>query len=134
MAGHAHDDSPAPTTGPTVVSVSPRNPKVRTIQVARPTMADASFLLPTLKGLAITMRHFFRNVTTKADVETIQHPEVTKPYPERTRGLHRLMLRDDGSVRCVACMCCPTLCPANCITIVLADSPDGRVEKYPLVF
>ena len=44
------------------------------------------------------------------------------------------MLRDDGRVRCVACMCCPTVCPANCITIVPAETDDKGVEKYPAVF
>jgi NADH-quinone oxidoreductase subunit I len=116
------------------VSVSPRSAKVRTVRVTRPPMADATFVSATLQGLAITMKHFFRNVTTKADVETVQYPEEKLPYPERNRGLHRLMLRDDGSVRCVACMCCPTVCPANCITIVPGESPDGRVEKYPVKF
>jgi NADH-quinone oxidoreductase subunit I len=31
-------------------------------------------------------------------------------------------------------MCCPTVCPANCITIVPAETPDGRIEKYPAIF
>src|SRR5688500_8865877 len=122
------------TDGPTVVSVSKKNPKVRTVRVGRPDKSEASFIPATLKGLAITVKHFFRNISTGADIATLQYPEEKKPYPERNRGLHRLMLRDDGSVRCVACMCCPTVCPANCITIVPAESPDGRVEKYPLVF
>ena len=55
-------------------------------------------------------------------------------YPERHRGLHRLMLRDDGQVRCVACMMCPTVCPAHCITIVPEEAPDGRIEKRPKIF
>jgi NADH-quinone oxidoreductase subunit I len=131
---HGHAPTPAPTSGPKVLGVSPRNPRVRTIQVGRPAKAEASFIPAALKGLAITVKHFFRNVSTGADIATIQYPEEKQPYPERNRGLHRLMLRDDGSVRCVACMCCPTVCPANCITIVPAEATDGRVEKYPLVF
>ena len=54
-------------------------------------------------------------------------------YPERFRGLHRLMLRDDGAVRCVACMCCPTVCPAHCITIVPEETGNGN-EKRPAIF
>lgn len=108
--------------------------RVRTVTVHRPTPEESSFLPATLKALGVTVKHFFRNVTTKVDVETVQYPEEKKPYPERNRGLHRLMKRDDGTVRCVACMCCPTVCPANCITIIPAETDDEGVEKYPAVF
>ena len=117
-----------------VVSVSKKNPKVRTIRVHRPPAQNASFLKATVKGLRITMSHFFRNVATKKDVETLQYPEEKQPYPERNRGLHRLMLRDDDTARCVACMCCPTACPADCITIIPAERDDKGIEKYPAVF
>src|SRR5690606_3462306 len=109
MASHATATSATPTTGPKVLAVSAKNPKVRTVRIARPDAAEASFMTATLQGLAVTVKHFFRNVTTKADVVTVQYPEEKVPYPARNRGLHRLMHRDDGSVRCVACMCCPTV-------------------------
>ena len=70
----------------------------------------------------------------KTDIATIEYPEEKMTYPERYRGLHRLMLRDDGQVRCVACMMCPTVCPAHCITIVPEEAPDGRIEKRPEIF
>jgi NADH-quinone oxidoreductase subunit I len=129
-----HSTPVATASGPEVVSVSRKNSKVRTVRVARPPLQDASFLPATLKGLQITVKHFFKNVLTRSEVQTIQYPEEKKPYPARTRGLHRLMQRDDGSVRCVACMCCPTVCPANCITIIPAETTDNKVEKYPAVF
>ena len=44
------------------------------------------------------------------------------------------MLREDGQVRCVACMMCPTVCPAHCITIVPEEAPDGTIEKRPKIF
>jgi NADH-quinone oxidoreductase subunit I len=44
------------------------------------------------------------------------------------------MKRDDGTVRCVACMCCSTACPAKCITIEAEDTLDRGVEKRPRVF
>src|SRR5262245_4338197 len=44
------------------------------------------------------------------------------------------MVRADGKVRCVACMCCPTVCPAHCITIVAEEAPDGSIEKRPRIF
>lgn len=91
----------------------------------------------TIKGLGITLKHFVKNVFLpkgKNDIETIQYPEERLEYPERNRGLHRLMMRDDGNVRCVACMCCPTVCPAHCITIIPAETDDKGVEKYPAIF
>jgi NADH-quinone oxidoreductase subunit I len=44
------------------------------------------------------------------------------------------MLREDGAVRCVACMCCPTVCPAHCITIIPAETDNKGIEKKPAVF
>lgn len=136
MAHHAeaHDED---EQQPLVLSVSKKNPGVRVIQVKRPAPEETSFISATVKGLGITLRHFFTNVITKSGVETIQypdHPEGSLKYPARSRGLHRLMLRDDDSVRCVACMCCPTVCPAKCITIVPAQSDDNGVEKFPATF
>jgi NADH-quinone oxidoreductase subunit I len=146
---HEHEVS----TGPVVVSVSDRHPRVRTIQVVRPTPAESTFLSATFKGLGITLKHFARNlflpmrtaaarskagapvdVDFRNDIETVQYPEEKVTYPERFRGLHRLMLRDDGAVRCVACMCCPTVCPAHCITIVPEESDNPGIEKRPAVF
>ncbi|MBL4636446.1 MAG: NADH-quinone oxidoreductase subunit I [Kofleriaceae bacterium] len=130
----AHAQAEEVTTGPVVLSVSEKNSKCRTIAVDRPSPEEVSFLPALMKGLGITLKHFFVNVTTKRDVETLQYPEETEAYPERNRGLHRLMLREDDTVRCVACMCCPTVCPANCITIIPAERDDNGVEKYPAVF
>jgi NADH-quinone oxidoreductase subunit I len=135
MAHQDHDPAPDESTGPVVLRVSDRNPRVRVVQVFRPAPADATFIQASIKGLGITLKHFFRNIIGKRDVETIQYPEEKYQYPPRTRGLHRLMRReDDATVRCVACMMCPTVCPANCITIVPQESEDGRIEKRPAIF
>ncbi len=108
-----------------------------------------------LKGLGVTLRHFMKNILGKRrpvealakgtavtdkgfipynEIETIQYPEEKSFYPERFRGLHRLMQREDGNVRCVACMCCPTVCPAHCITIIPAETDSKGIEKKPAVF
>ena len=101
-------------------------------------LAQQMYLPAIAEGLGVTFRHFvknfFGNVTglrDKTDIATIEYPEEKKPYPERHRGLHRLMLRDDGQVRCVACMMCPTVCPAHCITIVPEEAPDGTHREAP---
>jgi NADH-quinone oxidoreductase subunit I len=100
-----------------------------------------SYLLGVVQGLAVTFRHLMNNWIgnllgrrKQTDIATLSYPEEKKPYPARNRGLHRLMRRDDGEVRCVACMMCPTVCPAHCITIVPEESPSGSIEKRPRIF
>jgi NADH-quinone oxidoreductase subunit I len=148
-----HGDHGDAAPGPKVLSVSDRHPRARTIQVVRPRPEETSFLAATAKGLGITIKHFARNLflplrnaaaRSKAgapadeawrnEIETVQYPEEKVTYPERYRGLHRLMLREDGAVRCVACMCCPTVCPAHCITIIPEETGNTSIEKRPAVF
>ena len=102
--------------------------------VARPQSFEQDlYLSAVIKGMGVTMKHFFTNLFNRKDMVTLQYPEERKPYPARFRGLHHLTKRDDGTVRCVACMCCPTVCPAHCITIVAEDTEDGK-EKRPRIF
>lgn len=100
------------------------------------TASERIYLWEIFKGLGVTVRQFFRNVKPggKKDTFTIQYPEQQIEYPERYRGLHRLMYRDDGQVRCVACMCCSTACPADCIHIVAGEHEDPKLEKFPASF
>src|SRR5690625_161746 len=93
-----------------------------------------SYVPEAIRGLSITSRQFFVNLFTKKEVVTIAYPEVKRDYPERYRGLHRLMYREDDQVRCVACMLCSTACPANCIHIVAGEHEDPTIEKYPVSF
>ena len=93
-----------------------------------------SYFVEAFKGIALTTRQFTRNLFGRKDVVTVSYPDVKKPYTPRFRGKHRLMRRDDGQVRCVACMLCATACPANCITIVAAEHSDKSIEKFPTTF
>ena len=151
----AHHDDEEKTEGPKVLAekTSAAGKKMRTLQVVRPEPHDASFLAASAKGFGVTLKHFARNFFLplrkaaarakagapvdekwKNEIETVQYPEEKVKYPERFRGLHRLMLREDGAVRCVACMCCPTVCPAHCITIIPAETDNKGIEKKPAVF
>jgi len=113
---------------------------VKVVTVTRPNdWAIRTFFPELVRGLLTVWRHFFPNFffpkkSPRSLIATEEYPEERHPYPERFRGLHRLTTRPDGRVRCVACMCCPTICPAHCITIVPAESDDPRVEKYPALF
>jgi NADH-quinone oxidoreductase subunit I len=112
--------------------------------VSAPTLGQRFYLLEVLSGLALTNRHFFSNMRqhvahafgrrdAKGSV-TIQYPEERRPLPPRLRTLHRLVRREDGSPRCVACMMCETVCPARCIYIVADEHPNPEIEKVPQRF
>jgi NADH-quinone oxidoreductase subunit I len=122
--------------------------------ITRPdrSLAVQSYVPEIAKGLALTARHFVQNtkewalgqrrdpVSESIDegITTISYPEQRRPYPERFRGMHRLTQRDDGSPRCVACLCCSTACPAQCIYIEAGEYPEGDprrgYERYPVRF
>ncbi|MCS7205411.1 MAG: NADH-quinone oxidoreductase subunit I [Leptospiraceae bacterium] len=89
------------------------------------------YLVEVLIGLYTTLRHVIRNLIYPEKLPTVIYPEKPKPIPAATRGLHRLMKREDGSPRCTACMLCATNCPAFCIHIKAAESDDPYIEKYP---
>jgi NADH-quinone oxidoreductase subunit I len=107
--------------------------KVVNVRRARDEMnlAERSYLPEVVRGLGVTMKHFFANVFARKYTVTLSYPEERLEYPERFRGRHRLIARDDGQVRCVACMCCSTACPTRCITILAAEHSDAKIEKYP---
>jgi NADH-quinone oxidoreductase subunit I len=111
--------------------------QVKQVERHKQGLWEKSYIPEIAKGLKITMQHFFRNLSPIKENRTTftrNYPEEVTVYPERFRGLHRLMLRNDGQVRCVACMCCSTICPANCIHIEAAEHDDPSVEKYPRIF
>jgi NADH-quinone oxidoreductase chain I len=80
-------------------------------------------ILPLLQGLKLTLKRLF---TKKI---TLQYPDEKWDVAPRWRGRHVLTVHPSGKIRCVACMLCATICPADCISIVAAAEPDNR--KYP---
>ena len=92
------------------------------------------YLIAIFKGMMITARHFFRNLFHPGQMPTILYPEQRRPYSPRFRGLQILTVKENGDIRCTACMLCATACPADCIHITAAEHPDPRVEKYPREF
>lgn len=123
-------------------------------QDPRTDIRERMYIPELLRGLAITTKHFFRNMFGTRDTNpqvvdrtgtslmtTVEYPEEKPIYPEGYRGLHRLVPRDDGKPRCVACYMCATICPAQCIYIeageyehASTDSESAVIEKYPTQF
>jgi len=99
-----------------------------------PSIWSRIYLLEVVRGLGVTLGHMLRNIVAQNNMPTLQFPDVRRTLPPRFRGRHRLTRKADGTPRCVACMMCPTACPADCIHIEAAESPDPRVEKIPVRF
>ncbi len=108
--------------------------KVKVLERPEYSVSERLLVLEIIRGIATSQRHFVRNLFNRKKVPTLRYPEEKRAYSKRWRGLHRLTFREDGSVRCVACMMCSTNCPANCITIVAGESEDPKIEKYPVSF
>ncbi|MFK7760409.1 MAG: NADH-quinone oxidoreductase subunit I [Phycisphaerales bacterium] len=104
---------------------------------------EAVYLPAIFSGMGTTLRHFFTSFGQGRTSYTMQYPEERREdlpveqggiEPSNFRGVHRLNKDADGRVKCVACMMCPTICPANCIHIEAAESPWDDREKYPAKF
>jgi NADH-quinone oxidoreductase subunit I len=115
---------------------APSKPGGRVRPVSRAHEAMERLYIPAIaQGLGVTIRHFFKNIFSKEKYSvTVQYPDVKIEYPKRFRGMHRLVPREDGKPRCVACFMCQTACPARCIHIVAGETSDTSIEKYPITF
>jgi NADH-quinone oxidoreductase subunit I len=99
----------------------------------RYSMWERAFLPEVARGLGVTIRHFLRNFgavfTHERVIPTYEYPEEPIKVPPRARNVHRLVRREDGTPRCVACLMCETICPAKCISIEAEESADAEIEK-----
>jgi NADH-quinone oxidoreductase subunit I len=98
------------------------------------TFWEGTYLSEVIRGLKVTWGHMVRNIFRQREMPTYQYPEQSKPIAVRHRSRHRLTVREDGTPKCVACMCCPTACPALCINIVAEDADAPWKEKRPKIF
>jgi NADH-quinone oxidoreductase subunit I len=98
------------------MATAPR-PDARPVEARHPgtlSLRQRFYVVEALVGLGLTARHFFANlwrhtrhalgVKGARGAVTIQYPDERRPLSPRLRSLHRLVRREDGSPRCVACM------------------------------
>ncbi len=93
------------------------------------TFIESTYLPAIVKGLWITIKHFFKKKNT------IQYPEQKREFSPVYRGQHVLMRDEHGRERCTACGLCALSCPAEAITMVASERKKGeehlyREEKY----
>ncbi|HMS29372.1 MAG TPA: NADH-quinone oxidoreductase subunit NuoI [Saprospiraceae bacterium] len=96
-------------------------------------LAEKMYLPAILKGMGITISHFFKKKAT------IQYPEQKRPMSKVFRGQHILKRDENGAERCTACGLCALACPAEAITMTAAErKPEEkqlyREEKYASVY
>lgn len=92
------------------------------------------YVTTILGGMKFTAVTFIKQITHFEKTNTLEWPEQPATYSPRFKGKHFLTLRDDGEVRCTACMLCATNCPAQCIHIEAGQHPKNEIEKYPVRF
>ena len=102
-------------------------------------LVEKLYLPAIVKGLAVTSRHFFRNlrgfVSGKNRTDfVVQYPEERVDYPDAFRGMPVLVQLENGQPKCVACGLCEFACPTDCISIVPGELQGARIERYPEAF
>ena len=102
------------------------------IRVQRPKVNKIWYLPAILSGMVFTFVTMLKNLFNKRRMPTLNYPEEKYQYSPRFKGNHVLTVKEDGDIRCTACMLCATACPADCITIVASEDEDPSVEKYPI--
>jgi NADH-quinone oxidoreductase subunit I len=97
------------------------------------TFMERIYIPAIVKGMSITIRHFFGKKAT------INYPEQKREFSKVYRGQHVLKRDDEGRERCTACGLCAVACPAEAITMVAAERKAGeehlyREEKYATIY
>jgi NADH-quinone oxidoreductase subunit I len=104
------------------------------------TLWEKVYVPEVLRGLAVTTKHFASNMIgfvappkgKKRSVFTVYYPEERVTLPEAYRGRPVLVMRQDGTEKCVACGLCEKMCPASAISIVAEERADG--ERFPVAY
>jgi NADH-quinone oxidoreductase subunit I len=97
------------------------------------TFWESLYLVAIVKGLLITIKHFFRKKVT------IHYPEQVREMSPVYRGQHMLKRDEQGRENCTACGLCALSCPAEAITMKAEERKANekhlyREEKYASIY
>jgi NADH-quinone oxidoreductase subunit I len=112
------------------ISLSGRKKQVSNKEM---TFLESLYLVAIVKGLLITIKHFFRKKVT------IHYPEQVREMSPVYRGQHMLKRDEQGRENCTACGLCALSCPAEAITMKAAERKPTekhlyREEKYAEIY
>ncbi|MBI4666804.1 MAG: NADH-quinone oxidoreductase subunit I [Nitrospinae bacterium] len=108
------------------------------------TLWESSYVPEILRGMGITLRHFFVNLGALVDefvfgagrksrkIMTVYYPEESVTPPPAFRGRPVLVRGADGMEKCVACGLCELACPPHCISIIGGERPNG--DRFPVSY
>lgn len=86
------------------------------------------FFIEIIKGLALTLRHFFSPAVTR------QYPKEKRESFPGARALHALTKDEMGKMKCVGCGLCSAMCPSQCIYIYTSEGEGHKkiVDRYEI--
>ena len=90
------------------------------------TFAEKIYLPEILRGMMVTIKNFFSKPVT------VQYPEEKPRIFERFRGLHELLLDENGEEKCVGCSLCARVCPSDAIYVEADENEAGK--KYARIY
>ncbi|MBI4379481.1 MAG: NADH-quinone oxidoreductase subunit I [Nitrospinae bacterium] len=104
------------------------------------TLWERLYIPEIVRGMVVTTRHFIFNMIgfvfppngKKRSIFTVYYPEEKLTLPDAYRGRPVLVMREDGTERCVACGLCEKICPALCISILGGERENK--ERYPTYY
>ena len=76
------------------------------------------------QGMRMTLRNFFRKPVT------VHYPTVTRPFPDRFRGLLALTYdKETGEENCIGCRLCEFICPPAVIKVEMLKAEKRNYAK-----
>jgi NADH-quinone oxidoreductase subunit I len=104
------------------------------------TLWERLYIFEIIRGMQITTKHFFKNLIgfivppkgKKRSIMTVYYPEEKLTLPSAYRGRPVLVMRENGTEKCVACGLCEKICPASAISIIAEEKENG--ERFPAAY